>query len=286
MVKNIFLDFLNRDSRELYGLTQVSERKHVSWLVEAINVAIFLCDEFCLIPPGFVAECPLARRALTSQTIYFSEGLIRTSMREDSFDEYFDKKEEEYRTQAERYSGLFDGKSREYFRKNRLITVPRERVIGDQIVTEWEHGPDRPGFMKEIVDTIGLGAKKIDSIRKIPSELRMEGMAVTWAAIETEMLRLQLPPNSKALRHVVQHLYFSQYLDELGLCRRRGTSGDSARGSHSGPNGIEGGIDDGSCEVGANGISFRRSRKGRIHRLSSLRNRSRATVSRRPATLP
>ena len=59
MIHDVFLDFLNRDSREIYGLYKLPKETHVAVLTEALSVAVFLCRDHCILPPGFLAESGL-----------------------------------------------------------------------------------------------------------------------------------------------------------------------------------------------------------------------------------
>ncbi len=218
MSQNLFLDFLNRDSRELYGMMDWSDADHARALVEAINVAAFLCEDYCVIPPGFIVECSLAQKAIAKQKDYFRSGLIRLSMREDSLDAYFEKKTGEYRGHEARYSGLFDPTMKAFFKGKITNRVSRDRVIGDRLVDLWENGPDTPGFVKSIIATLGLEAATVDAIRRIPRRLRGENQAITWEAISTGMgASERTNPLVRGMRRVVQHLYFLQHLESQGL---------------------------------------------------------------------
>src|SRR5262245_46270731 len=114
---NIFLDFLNRDSREIYGVfSNFSRERHVRLLVEALNIAAFLCFDYCVVPPGFLAECDIAREAVSRRSDFLDERLIRLPLREATIEEYFEKKHREYAIVAPKYAGLFDPKSASFLR--------------------------------------------------------------------------------------------------------------------------------------------------------------------------
>jgi hypothetical protein len=118
MPNNIFLDFLNRDSRQIYGLFEATKKStHIKYLIEAINISVLLCDEYCIVPPGFIAECPFVWETLERRLDYLSERVIRLPMRESSFDDFFIKKQREYQPFQDLYSGLFDNKKIESFLK-------------------------------------------------------------------------------------------------------------------------------------------------------------------------
>jgi hypothetical protein len=56
--RDIFLHFLNRDSRQIYGLfRQIDSNRHRFLLGRALNAAVILCEARCIAPPGFIVEC-------------------------------------------------------------------------------------------------------------------------------------------------------------------------------------------------------------------------------------
>ena len=83
-ISNIFLDFLNRESREIFGFFNIlSRQKHIDFLSETVNVAVLICREFCIATPGSIAECDLVRIAMNRKSEFFSEQLIKMPLREE-----------------------------------------------------------------------------------------------------------------------------------------------------------------------------------------------------------
>lgn len=143
---NIFLDFLNRDSRQIYGVHKnLSPKAHTEILNEAINVAVFLCGQFCLVPPGFLAEDEIVRHALSRCEEFLTERFILLAMREADWDSFFEKKQREYEPYRELYRGLFNPESQALLRKQSLSIKQRSSHVVKEIIQQWEEGPDTKG---------------------------------------------------------------------------------------------------------------------------------------------
>lgn len=212
---NIFLDFLNRDSREIWGtFDDYTGREHRRLLVEALNVAVFLCQEYCVMPLGFAAEDPLVRSILQSRSLFLDERMIRLPMREYTLDDWMDKKRREYRSHSERYSGLFSSDGLDFLHRHPRALISRQSDVGRLIVDSWERGPDENAIwvpVKKIVP-----AKTIQRGLDIPRQLSLNGEAITWPAIRNALGPMP-PPANRALRNVVQNSYFDIYLTEFAL---------------------------------------------------------------------
>jgi nucleoside phosphorylase len=213
MLHNVFLDFFNRDSREIYGLYSLPSETHIEVLVEALTVAAFLCGSHCILPPGFLAESGLGREALLNRRRdYIDERLVRLSMREYNIDALWEKKERQYAPFREKYRGLFDPKNHELLRRASHAIIPRSTNIADSILAGWEAAPDSNPVWRGSVRS--LNSQSIERIRRIPSDLFGEGIAVTWPAI---LAQIKEPFDVRKLRPVLQNVYFSAYVAEYGL---------------------------------------------------------------------
>lgn len=217
MSHNLFLDFLNRDSRQIYGLyTNTSEQLHIEMLTEAVNIAVFLCAEFCVVPPGFLAECTLTRKVISRRCDYLKERIIRLPMRENSLEEFFYKKQREYSIVRHSYSGLFNEKiTQRFLRKMPQAIITRKTVVGDQMTEAWEEGlDDRRSIWNRLSE--GVPTPALERIRVIPKILRDRDLAVTWPAIFMNISSLSGVDSAK-FRLAVQYHYFQVYLHEYNL---------------------------------------------------------------------
>jgi nucleoside phosphorylase len=216
MRKNIFLHFLNRDSREIFGLYRFhSGSDHIALLKGALNVSILLCEEHCVIPPGFAIEDELAFELFEVNQAFLSNRFILLPMRESNLTEYAEKKRIEYSPQRDRYSGLFSDRRLEFLGTKAVGLVPRKSKIAEEIVSGWEGAADRSGRLwTETKRSVAPAA--IELVRKIPSLITDVGAAVTWAEISTRLPH-EARGVSRELRNSLQHIYFSQYCREFHL---------------------------------------------------------------------
>lgn len=216
MRSNIFLHFLNRDSREIYGLYQDQpQHRHYQALLRATNAAVLLCEEYCVIPPGFVVECDIAFSLLEKQNAYLRDRLIRLPIREVGLGEFADKKRQEYAPMRDRYSGLFDDERLAFLSDNAEGLIPRRVAIGETIATGWMQAADSRSRIWAPVKGL-LPASVIDVVRRIPDQLIEDGIATTWAAIEAK-LPDEARRASEPLRNSLQNIYFRAYMAEFGL---------------------------------------------------------------------
>src|SRR5689334_7164929 len=149
-MRNVLLDFLNRDSRIIYGLyTNATRSKHVSLLANALNVSALLCRDFCIMPPGFHAECDMAAEALHRKASFLSARLIRVPIRESSLDALWEKKEVEYGSHHREYRGLFDSRRRNFLKHYPECLMPKKIRVGDGMSVQWLEGPDTDSIWED-----------------------------------------------------------------------------------------------------------------------------------------
>ena len=215
MLNNVFLEFLSRDSQEFHGLTTDPTRmKRNRLLSEALNAAVFLCSEYCIVPPSFFVESQLTRELLLQNSDYLGERLIRMPLREKSLEEFWEKKEREYAAVKKAYPDVFDKYKQNYLKRYSDALVPRNFNVGDSIVDAWEAGPDIDDAWKSIRDEIA-GAD-LELLRKVPGHIRDSGLAVTWPAIKAAIKR-PVGVDPTKLHYILQHHYLSVYIRSLGL---------------------------------------------------------------------
>jgi nucleoside phosphorylase len=213
MIHDVFLDFLNRDSREIYGLYKLPKETHVAVLTEALSVAVFLCRDHCILPPGFLAESGLCREVLIERRHeYLDERLVRLPMREYSLDDFWDKKEHQYEPFRQKYKGLFDPRNLRALRSVSHVIIPRKSSIADSIFGAWQEAADTNPIWRERIR--GLSAGEVKRIRRIPGEILDKGIAITWPAIQGRIPDVMEAPR---FRPVLQNVYFSAYVKEYDL---------------------------------------------------------------------
>jgi nucleoside phosphorylase len=214
--RDIFLHFLNRDTREIFGVYQTLKNdSHGALMRRALNAAVALCENRCIAPPGFIVEDQIVFELAENQRAYLSEGLIQFPMRESNLAEFAEKKRIGYEPMRDRYSGLFNDTRIGFLGENATGIIGRRSRITESILQDWQGGAE--SGHKVWKPTMGvLMPAHVDLVAKIPVELNERGTALTWSAIAP-----QLPNEAKAasteLRDVLQHIYFQQYCSEFKL---------------------------------------------------------------------
>lgn len=216
MRDNLFLHFLNRDSREIYGLFQVhKDDQHVRLLRRALNASILLCEDHCIMPPGFVIEDEMAFGLAESQIDFLTSGILQFPMRESNIEDYAEKKRADYYPMRDRYSGLFNDDRLSFLGRNATGLIKRNSHISDGIVQGWRGGAEAGARAWKPVKRI-LSPSDIDSISHIPTQLSDDGVALTWSAIAPRLSATNREA-ANALRNTLQHTYFTQYCREFRL---------------------------------------------------------------------
>ena len=215
MINNVFLDFLNRDSRQIYGLFEnTSPELHINLLNNAINIAIFLCDYFCVMPPLFLADDELVQKTLARCPEFLTERLIVMPLREERLDAYFEKKKKEYGPFGNMYPMLLGSSGQEILKRYPMSLILRTSRVGEEIVKAWEEGPDRSGIWKKLI--LGVQPCEVERIRKTARVILEKDIAITWPAIMKEAGdNIKIEP--RLLRSALQHHYFSVYIREFNL---------------------------------------------------------------------
>lgn len=216
MRRNILLHFMNRDSREIFGYFALhDEPSHFRILRRALNIAVLLCEDHCIMPPGFLIEDDIAFRLAEAQQKYLSARIIQFPLREKNLTEYAEKKRVDYHPMRNRYSGLFDDTRLDFLGRNAQGLINRKSQITERIAEQWEAGPDNKGAIWTPIKRL-LTADKMESIRTIPHQLMDSDSAVTWSAIEPKLDDAERAASSE-LRDALQHVYLKQYCSEFGL---------------------------------------------------------------------
>jgi adenosylhomocysteine nucleosidase len=214
--KNIFLHYLNRDSRHMYGLFRdIPQEQHVEALCLALDVSVLLCESDCISPPGFVIECDVAKEALRRRKLYLTERLIRFPMRERSVGDYIEKKRREYAPYERLYGGIYDETSLRFLTDANGAFLHRRSEIGKEIADAWTGGPDRPASLWKPIKT-SLSSAGVEVIRTIPERLIDAGTAATWPAIHAQLPEMS-PETAGNVRRLLQNNYFRLYLREYDL---------------------------------------------------------------------
>lgn len=216
MRRNVFLHFLNRDTREIFGLYEsFGDDRHRSLIRRALNAAVALCEDRCIAPPGFVVEDHIAFDLAENQRAYLEDGVLQFPMRESSLAEFAEKKRIGYELMRDRYSGLFSDTRIGLLGQWSTGIIGRRSHITDNILTGWQGGPESGSKVWKPVKDI-LRPTEVDLVANVPVELYDRGIALTWSAIEPKMAPEAHAADTE-LRDALQHIYFQQYCAEFKL---------------------------------------------------------------------
>lgn len=206
------MDFMSPDNRMALGsYANLNPSTHLRLLSESINIAVFLCGDYCILPPVFVAICPIARNALKQNYHYLREGVIRFPIRETSLGSFFKKKMTEYYKVRREYGGIFQKQGQRFVQDNAIAIIRRDSHIGLTIANKWEEGPDISTTWEPL--KARLMPSEIELIRQLPSSLKDAGASVTVAAMKARLPQI----NSDIyyfLEQALQHDYANIYLNE------------------------------------------------------------------------
>lgn len=221
MRRDIFLHFLNRDTREVFDLYRsLTPEKHASLMRRALNAAAIVCEDRCVAPPGFIVEDEIAFGLAENQRAYLSESLIQLPMREENLADFAEKKRIGYEPMRDRYSGLYNDTRIGFLGDTAQGIIQRKTHITAGILKDWTSGPEAGRTFWKPAKAI-LTPPQVDLVARIPLLLDERGVALTWAAIAPE-LPDDVKPASGALRSTLQHVYFRQYCHEFNLCALSG----------------------------------------------------------------
>ena len=216
MRENIFLHFLNRDTREIFRVYELfSGPKHALNLRQPLNAAIILCEDACYAPPGFVIEDTIAFELFENQAAYFRSGLVKLPIREDNLADYAEKKWGEYSPARNRYSGLYDDTRLKSLLSYEDVLVRRKVQIGPAIVSGFRKGVDTTAKVWKPIKE-NATSEVIANLQVTPEILANEGKALTWSIILPHLINATTPFH-KEIRDALQHVYFKEYCKEYRL---------------------------------------------------------------------
>lgn len=212
--KNIFLDFLSPENHLIYGtISNLSINQQVSIFSESLNVAVLLCGEYCVLPPFFILQSRAVQITLQKKAFFLQSGLVRIPLRESSLESFFYKKMDEYAAVRDLYPGLYDEKGRKVLEGSAQFAIRRNSTVGQQIASQWLSGPDAVSLHWSPLKRI-LTASEIEKLRKIPSDLKMQGRSVTWPAMLPHM-NSEMKRAAFEINQALQAEYAQIYLEEF-----------------------------------------------------------------------
>ncbi|MEO7719599.1 MAG: effector-associated domain EAD1-containing protein [Capsulimonas sp.] len=213
---NIYLDFINPESRRIFGLYNSLDRpKHVDFLTELLNIAVFLCKEYCIVPPGVFLECGIAHEAMSRRSDFFYDRLVRMPIRERNIEDYIGRRRSEWSPFTFYYPDLFKTDYANLLRDNQRALVAKKSTAGKAIAHNFYHAPDLLGQGVNWFDA--LKTNEVEIVRRIPTELIENEEAITWPAFQNRLEKSGISENYALIRDALQHYYFKGTLQEFNL---------------------------------------------------------------------
>lgn len=212
---NIILDFFDPENRILYGSYQnLKPEEHVGLLKEGLNLASFICDDFCILPPCAIMQCRIARRALMESPYFFDEGIVKLPLRESSLDAFIEKKRKNYATDKtdNEYREFFAGDGPEFLHNHAKDIIKRETKIGEAIAAMVEATPFDHPLWQYLHQNYPLSV--LESIQSAPRELIEREEAISVKAIKRLRNLVGYNDIDFQIGRILQNKYFYAYIYE------------------------------------------------------------------------
>jgi nucleoside phosphorylase len=214
-LRSIFAHFLNRETLSIFGANaNIGRGKLIEILAEYLNVAAFLTDEYCVVPPGWIDESSVAKEVLERRHSLLLSGLVRLPMRETTLEEFHQKRLSQYGPYRAAYPDLFLEENVLFLEENAEALIGRESGVGARIRAEWLDQSLAAAEVREFAESLSRTRQK--SVTKIASEIAGNGAAIVWPGIEERMM-VQAGNAPQGYRHLLQRLNFETYILEYGL---------------------------------------------------------------------
>lgn len=212
---NIILDFMDPENRILYGsYTNLRPDEHVRLLKEGLNLAAFICEDFCILPPCAIMQCRIARQALMESQYYFDEGIIKFPLRESSLDIFFEKKRKNYaldKTDGD-YSEFFAEGGPAFLREHATEIIKRETKIGEAIAAMVEAMPFNHSLWHNLYNKYPISV--LEQIQSAPRELIENDEAISVKAIKRLRKLEEYQDIDFQIGRILQNKYFYAYIYE------------------------------------------------------------------------
>lgn len=212
---NILLDFLDRDGRDMWGtFRDFSNTRHRELLAAGLNMACFICRDYCVLPPVFLTLDPIVRSLLQSRAAFLDERIVRLPLKESSLDTWIEKSQRQYQGHEGWASEIRKPEGLRFLQRHAPSVIARESDVSTSLARRLAAGPDTGGFWTPT--TTLVRPVVLEEARDIPRRLLEQRSAITWARIRAE-LESSSPREQHLLQRVLQHEYFRIYVEEFGL---------------------------------------------------------------------
>lgn len=212
--RDIYLDVLNPDYHTIFGWnTVLSDEQQVFNLVEILTIAVFLCRDRCILPPGFVLQSQNVRRAIELTRPFFEATLVQWPMREVDPKDFWKKKIGKMIGARKDYPRMLDQDAAKQLYSFPGARDPNKPKVGITVAKRWLDAPDLPGVWDDMKRN--LPANLVDDIRHVPSRLVENAKGVTLGGLAKHVRGVR--EHSGVLLRELAKSYNKVYLDALDV---------------------------------------------------------------------
>lgn len=223
-LSNIFLHYLNKDTQEIFGISDIQDINTISRLKRGLNASVLLCNDYCFMPLGFYFECQNTKNLVLQSLEFVKEGLLRFCIRECDLKEYVDKKQGQLKKFANdiSYQGFFDNEYTKQLIQINPTYLQRNIKVGEYCVEKWveQHKlflDSKTGDMYNAyfqIDNIQDIFKIISGIQNVAIETK--NGAFIWGIIDEKYKELNITDKTlyQNLRMYFEKYYYEAYLIE------------------------------------------------------------------------
>lgn len=208
--KNIFLDFLGPDMWKTFPTLSKNDWRKYKILCQSLNVAVLLTDEYCILPPAFIAQSRIVRYVMMEKSSFLSNKLVLFPLRESNLEYYFEKKQLEYKYVKESHQEFYKEAGHTFIRKHNDAIIHRKATMGMSIAEQWKELSDDSELWRPIVTNI---PQKADTLRGIPSKLKDRGLSITLEAVK-KVAKIEDNSFNLIINQAIQHEYLKTYMHE------------------------------------------------------------------------
>ncbi len=208
--KNIFLDFMGPDMWKTFPTFLGNDLSKSKVLGQSLNIAVLLTNEYCILPPAFIAQSHIVRYVMMQKSSFLSNKLVLFPLRESNLEYYFEKKRLEYRYVKDSHQEFYKEAGHTFIRKHNDAIIHRKATMGITIAEQWREVPDDSELWNPIVANI---PQKADILREIPSKLKDRGLSITLEAVK-KAAKIKDNRFDSILNQAIQHEYLKTYMNE------------------------------------------------------------------------
>lgn len=213
--KNIVLDFMDPENKILYGCyDNLTENEHIRLMKEGLNLAVFLCKEYCIIPPCAFLQCKYTRKALEQSHFFLEEGLIRFPVREQSLSKFIEKKRRNYEKDKndENYAEFFASSGPDFLKKYASAIIKRGTRVGNAVAEMVAATSFDEPLWKNLKEW--YAPDQLLEIQAAPKKLIEAGEAISVKAIK-RILEFECNEDAEfEIGQILQNKYFYIYIYE------------------------------------------------------------------------